>query len=84
MVFTSSVGKFLFAAETFPTASRPHKHEKFGLNLLSLIRTALLKHFGHCCVKTIGREKNMKTSKNIIENRRNLIIKDVCVSESTL
>ena len=66
MVFTDSVGKFLFAAETFPTASRPRKHAEFGLNLHALIHTALLKHFGHCCVKAIGREKNMKTSKNII------------------
>jgi hypothetical protein len=57
MVFTDSVGKFLFAAETFPTASRPRKHPEFALNLHALIRTALLKHFGHCCVKTIGREK---------------------------
>ena len=66
MVFTDSVGKFLFAVETFPIASRPRKHAEFGLNLHALIRTALLKRFGHCCVKTIGREKNMKTSKNII------------------
>ena len=42
MVFTDSVGKFLFAVETFPIASRPRKHAEFGLNLYALIRTALL------------------------------------------
>ena len=51
MVFTDSVGKFLFAAETFPTASRPRKHAEFRLNLHALIRTALLKHFGTAASK---------------------------------